>query len=117
MLKFSYAISLCLNMMCEKIFINTISPNTMPKLKTKLVSGRILLENNPSLALPRYLNKSKWARGKYLSHTAPTSPFKTKPTIKISDVKNTESVFDLQINDKNMAREIKNIILKARDKK
>ena len=99
------------------MFINTISPNTIPKLKTKFVSGKILLENNPSWEFPRYLNKSRWASGEYFSHTAPTSPFRTKPTIKISEVRKTESVLDLQIRDKNIASEIKNIILNASDKK
>ena len=98
--------SLCLKIICEKIFINTIIPKTIPKLITKLVSGKILFENNPRLEFPKYLNKSKWASGEYLSHTAPTSPFSTNPTIKIKDVKKTDNVFDLQINDKNIAREI-----------
>ena len=104
-------------MMCENMFINTIIPNTIPKLITKLLSGKILLENNPSFEFPKYLNKSKWARGKYLSQTPLTRPLRTIPTIKIIEVKKTDNVFDLQINDKNIASEIKNNTLNARDKK
>ena len=109
--------SLRLKIICENIFINTIIPKTIPKLRTKFVSGKILLENSPSLEFPKYLNKSKWASGKYLSHTPLTSPFRMIPTIKIIEVKKTDNVFDLHIKDKNIASDIKNNTLNASDKK
>ena len=72
----------------------------------KFVSGNMWLEKIPKFEFPKYLNKSRCAKGVKIRNELATVPFKTTPTIAIIELKNTDRVLDLQIKDKVIAKEM-----------
>ena len=88
------------------MFNTTMHAKTTARLIIKFVSGKMWLENNPNLELPKYLNKSRCPNGVNANATDETSPLTTTPTIDINALTNTESVVDLKINDNIIANDI-----------